>query len=76
MSGNVVIVDLFALVLTFCGFMMAFRQATVRRVFGWAPPPAKGDDDDAATYGLRIGGTMVMVFGFVLGMMVTLFSIS
>ena len=76
MSAHVVIIDLFALVLMVCGFTMAFRQSFTRRLFGWSPAPEKPGSEDPATYALRIAGTMIMVFGFTLGMMVTLFNLA
>ncbi|MDE2563966.1 MAG: hypothetical protein KGL48_17140 [Sphingomonadales bacterium] len=71
MSTYIAIVDLFCLVLTVCGFSMAFRQGLVRRMFDW-PPPGNTDSADPLTYILRIAGVMIMVFGFAFGMMVTL----
>ncbi|MGE3744362.1 MAG: hypothetical protein AB7G25_01380 [Sphingomonadaceae bacterium] len=76
MSAHVVIVDLFGLVLVALGFSMAFRQSFVRRMLGWSPAPGKTGAADPAAYGLRIAGVMVMVFGFALGMMVTLFNLA
>lgn len=76
MSGRVLIVDLFGLVLLVLGFCMAFRQSFVRRILGWSPAPGKDGPADPATYVLRISGIMIMVFGFVLAMMVTLFSLA
>lgn len=78
MPGYVIVIDLFGIVLAVIGFNMAFRQAAVRRLLGRpAPPPAArpgGDDgDDPLTYVLRIAGVMVMIFGIVLGGMMTLF---
>ncbi len=76
MSARVAIVDLCGLVLVVLGFVMAFRQAGVRRMFGWATAPGEDSLADPLTYVLRIAGVMIMVFGFVLGMMVTLFSLA
>jgi len=76
MSTRVVIVDLFGLILMVCGFVMAFRQAMVRRMFGRSPTPGRTAPADPLTYALRIAGTMIMVFGFALAMMVTLFSLA
>ena len=76
MSVRVAIVDLCGLVLVVLGYCMAFRQAGVRRMFGWSAAPGEGGSADPATYALRIAGVMIMVFGFVLGMMVTLFSLA
>lgn len=76
LSARVVIVDLFGLVLVALGFFMAFRQAGVRRMFGWTAAPREAGSADPVTYALRIAGVMIMVFGFVLGMMVTLFSLT
>ena len=64
------------LVLVALGFFMAFRQAGVRRMFGWTAAPREAGSADPVTYALRIAGVMIMVFGFVLGMMVTLFSLT
>ncbi|HQA27461.1 MAG TPA: hypothetical protein PK893_15105 [Candidatus Competibacteraceae bacterium] len=55
---------------------MAFRQSFVRRMLGWSPAPGKTCEADPTAYGLRIAGVMVMVFGFALGMMVTLFNLA
>lgn len=73
----VVVVDLFSLTLAFVGFSMAFRQTSVRRMLGrpLQPPSRHIEDDpseDPLTYALRIAGIMVMVFGIVIGGMVTL----
>lgn len=78
MSAQVLIVDAFGLVLALSGFAMAFRQAFVRRLFGWSAPRARPirDEGDPVTYVLRISGTMIMVFGIALGTMVTLFSLA
>lgn len=78
MSARVLIVDAFGLILTLIGFAMAFRQSFVRRVFGWSRPASRTDRDegDPVAYVLRISGTMIMVFGIALGMMVTLFSLA
>lgn len=81
MPGHVLIVDLFGVVLAVIGFTMAFRQKTFRRLIGRPPPPvsAKASPDaegDPVTYILRIAGTMVMVFGLAIGVMVTLFNLS
>ncbi|QTH20006.1 hypothetical protein HRJ34_16755 [Rhizorhabdus wittichii] len=75
MPGYVIVIDLFGIVLAVIGFNMAFRQAAVRRLFGRpaAPPSAVHDEDDPLTYVLRIAGVMVMIFGIVLGGMMTLF---
>lgn len=76
MPAQVIIVDLFELLLVVAGFTLAFRQQFVRRIFGWAAAPDKAAPADPATYALRIGGIMIMVFGFTLAMMVTLFSLA
>lgn len=73
----VLIVDLFALALAFVGFSMAFRQASVRRMLGHPPRPRSraiqsDPRDDPLTYVLRIAGIMLMIFGVVIGGMVTL----
>ncbi len=76
MPGYVLIVDFFALILAFVGFSMAFRQTVVRRLLNRPELPRsqlrEGDDtEDPLTYILRIAGIMVMVFGIVLGGMMT-----
>jgi hypothetical protein len=78
MPTYVLIVDAFGIALAVIGFMMAFQQRVVRGFFGrrgnWAAgsrPPQPGQDP--LTYILRISGTMIMVFGIALGLMVTLF---
>jgi hypothetical protein len=76
MSAHVVIVDIFGLVLVALGFSMAFRQSFVRRMLGWSPAQDTSSAADPAAYGLRIAGVMVMVFGFALGVMVTLFNLA
>ncbi|MDE8654254.1 hypothetical protein [Novosphingobium album (ex Liu et al. 2023)] len=77
MPGYVLIADVFAAILAFAGFTMAFRQSTVRRLIGRSPPvssiaPADGEVDPI-TYILRIAGVMLMVFGIAIGGMFTLF---
>lgn len=82
MPGYVIVIDLFGIVLAVIGFNMAFRQAAVRRLLGHpaTPPsaahPAGNDEDDPLTYVLRIAGVMVMIFGIVLGGMMTLFHLT
>lgn len=81
MPANVVIVDVIGLLLAIIGFHMAFRQSVVRRLIGRlqpgksAPLEAAGGHDDPLTYILRISGVMIMVFGVVIGGMVTAFYI-
>jgi len=80
MPRYVLIVDFFGALLAITGFMMAFRQAAVRRLIG-KPPTASSiarqtDHDDPLTYVLRIAGVMIMVFGIVIGGMVTLFHLA
>lgn len=77
MPGYVLIVDIFGAMLAFAGFSMAFRQRAVRRFIGRPSPPATSiaranNEDDPITYILRIAGIMIMVFGIVMGGMVTL----
>jgi len=75
----VLIIDTLGLLLAAAGFMMAFRQAIVRRLLGQDMPEtdAAGDEEeDALTYGLRIGGVMTMVFAIALAGMFTLFQLS
>ena len=77
MPGYVFAVDFFAAILAFIGFSMAFRQSTVRRLIGRPPPRASSivqadDEVDPITYILRIAGIMIMIFGIVIGGMVTL----
>jgi uncharacterized protein YjeT (DUF2065 family) len=79
--GYILIVDIFGLVLMVIGFVMAFRQDTARRVLGRPPrpPSLRGrhqDSDDPLTYILRIAGTMIMVFGAAIAVMVTLFHLA
>lgn len=78
MPTHVVLVDFFGLILAVIGFNMAFRQASVRRMLGRPlRPQRQGDDDeDPLTYGLRIAGVMIMIFGIVIGGMVTLVSMA
>lgn len=81
MPGYVVIVDFFGAILAFAGFMMAFRQSTVRRLMGRPAPPVSSiaqanQDGDPIAYILRIAGIMVMVFGIVIGGMVTLVNLN
>ncbi len=78
MPTHVLIVDAFGIMLAIIGFMMAFRQRFVRRLLGRGRNPVAGNrpvdpDQDPLTYVLRIAGTMIMVFGIALGLMVTLF---
>lgn len=77
MPGYVLIVDLFGLALAIIGFNMAFRQTAVRRHLGRPVRPPTGlrdqnDNEDPLTYILRIFGVMLMIFGIVIGGMVTL----
>lgn len=77
MPGYVLIVDFFGLVLAIVGFNMAFRQTAVRRHLGRpVRPPTRlrdqNDNEDPLTYVLRISGVMLMIFGIVIGGMVTL----
>nr|WP_047166754.1 hypothetical protein [Sphingomonas sp. Y57] len=77
MPAYVIVIDLFGIVLAVIGFNMAFRQAAVRRLLGRpAGPPSSNDEDDALTYILRIAGVMIMIFGIVLGGMMTLFHLT
>jgi hypothetical protein len=81
MPGYVLIVDLFGLVLAIIGFNMAFRQTAVRRYLGRplrTPGRLREQDDngDPLTYVLRIAGVMIMVFGIVIGGMVTLVNLA
>ncbi|MAC60189.1 MAG: hypothetical protein CMH85_18365 [Novosphingobium sp.] len=81
MSRFVILVDLFGLLLAATGFCMAFRQNFVKRLIGRPPHPrvtlnGHGDDQDPLTYVLRISGVMVMVFGIVIGGMVTMFNLA
>lgn len=68
-------------ILAFVGFTMAFRQTAFRRMIGQPKPPvpafqqAGDSNDDPLTYVLRIAGVMVMVFGFIIAGMVTLFNL-
>lgn len=77
MPGYVLIVDAFGALLAFAGFTMAFRQSVIRRLIGRpSSPSAVADAGDPLTYVLRIAGVMVMVFGIVIGGMVTLFHLA
>jgi hypothetical protein len=74
----VLIVDGFGITLAIVGFLMTFRQGFVRGLFSRRGNPVAGrrplePDQDPLTYVLRIAGTMIMVFGIALGLMVTLF---
>jgi hypothetical protein len=77
MPTHVLIIDAFGIVLAIAGFMMAFQQRIVRGFFGRQGNPTAGNsaeqDQDPLTYIRRISGTMIMVFGIALGLMVTLF---
>lgn len=81
MPGYVLIVDVFGLILAVLGFNMAFRQTAFRRLIGrpkpsMPPSPNTDDSDDPLTYVLRIAGVMIMVFGIVIGGMLTLFNLA
>lgn len=69
-----------SVILVIAGFNMAFRQPFVRRLIGQPERPsvqsAPADEEDPLTYGLRIAGIMIMVFGIALGGMLTLFHLS
>lgn len=80
--AHVLIVDFFGAILAVIGFTMAFRQTFVRRLIGrpQRPPPRPssqagqgGEEAEPLTYILRIAGVMIMIFGIVIGGMVTLF---
>lgn len=77
MPAYVLIVDFCGLVLAVIGFNMAFRQAAVSRYLRRptrrpAQSREQNDHEDPLTYVLRISGVMIMVFGIVIGGMVTL----
>lgn len=80
MPGHVLVVDFFGFLLAIIGFNMAFRQAAVRRMLGRPAAPRRSKEEevdaDPLTYGLRIAGVMMMIFGIVLAGMVTLVSLS
>jgi hypothetical protein len=76
MPSYVLIVDVFGLVLAIIGSNMAFRQTAVRRHLGRPVlPPGRlreqNDNEDPLTYVLRIAGVMMMIFGIIIGGMVT-----
>lgn len=76
MPGYVLIADFFGIALAIIGFNMAFRQTAVRRHLGRpVRPPAhsreQDDNEDPLTYILRISGIMLMIFGIVIGGMIT-----
>lgn len=77
MSASVLVVDFFAVILAVAGFTIAFRQGFTRRLMGRPDNSVVArqhqDGDDPLAYIMRIGGVMVMVFGIVIGGMVTLF---
>ncbi|WP_395336910.1 hypothetical protein WBP06_20960 [Novosphingobium sp. BL-8H] len=78
MTGSVILVDVFGLLLAVIGFTMAFRQHVARRILGRPIRPdtrQAPDNEDPLTYGLRIAGVMIMVFGIVIAGMVTLFNL-
>lgn len=81
MPGDVLVVDLFSLLIAVTGFFMAFRQDAVRRLFGCPPKTGKrtnGENDglEPLTYVLRIAGIMMMAFGVALGGMITMFNLA
>ena len=81
MPGYVLIVDIFGIALAILGFNMAFRQAAVRRFLGRpirprGPLRESNDNEDPLTYVLRIAGVMIMIFGIVIGAMVTLVNLA
>lgn len=81
MPAYVLIVDFCGFILAVAGFTMAFRQNLVRRIFGSSASAttrrARQDDgSDPLTYILRISGVMIMIFGVVIGGMVTLFHLA
>lgn len=81
MPRYVVMVDTFGLLLAMTGFCMAFRQGFVRRLIRQPPQPAKNQTakaghDDPLTYVLRISGVMIMIFGMVIGGMVTMINLA
>ncbi|SCW34779.1 hypothetical protein SAMN02927924_00093 [Sphingobium faniae] len=81
MPVHVWIIDLFGAALVAMGFIMAFRQDVARRIIGKPQAPATliaaaEEGGDPLTYILRIAGVMLMVFGFAMGLMFTLFNLS
>ncbi|WP_066518224.1 hypothetical protein [Sphingobium cloacae] len=81
MPVHVWVIDLFGVALLIVGFTMAFRQDVARRIIGKPHTPAasaaaKEEGGDPLTYILRIAGVMLMVFGFAIGLMFTLFNLS
>ena len=85
MPHHVILIDILGIVMVIVGFTMAFRQGFVRRLLN-QPAVARGnghddhghDDDegDALSYVLRLSGVMIMLFGFALGGMFTLFNMA
>ena len=72
----VLVIDFVCLIFALIGFTMGYRQAFVRRIFSLSPQSSAGGSEsggDHITYILRISGTMVMVFGIAIGVIVTLF---
>lgn len=73
MTSGVLVIDIFAIVLIVVGFMMTFRQQTVRRLLH-SEMPRDPDDEDGTTYALRVAGTMLMAFGAALAILFTMFA--
>jgi hypothetical protein len=81
MSITVVAIDLLGLVFVAGGFLMSFRQHVVRNALSWWKPEsallAHRDPagQDPIAYILRIFGVMLMAFGAVVAISITLINI-
>ncbi len=72
MTRSVFLLDGLAVLLVVVGFIMAFRQNIVRRLLH-SRPLANASDEDALTYALRLGGTIIMAFGAAIAVFFTAF---
>jgi hypothetical protein len=70
MQGQVILVDILALIAVVAGAFMVFRQRLVRRL--WARVSGRpfaspaGGDEDPAHYALIIFGMMLLAFGLII----------
>ena len=73
MSNYALVVDLFALIGAAAGFLLAFRQAWVRRQLRRlqgrdpaAPLRPSAEGEDPVHYAMIIAGVMLMAFGIIM----------
>lgn len=72
---NIVLIDIFCLILITTGVAMVLRRPNARGP-GMSTAVASPVGSNPATYIFRIAGTMLAVFGLALGLMMTIFHFS